>query len=377
MGKDLKGKELGKGICQEKSGFYMARFTDKDGKRRSKRFQKLQECRQWLADAEYTDQHSDIRHADEMFVDEWYNYWIGIKEKTTRPTTVSFYRRRYNQSIKEFLGKFKLTDVKPIHCQQVLNNMADAGYSSTTIRAARIVMRNMFEFACENDILLKNPCKRSIKHNIGKPSRTLDALSVDEQQKFLECGTYLEYFDQFAFILQTGLRIGELIGLEWDDIDFDNKTMTIQRTTNYRSDAKNWYTNLPKSESGIRTVPLTEDAITILARQKAKHWNIKVVPIEWRNKVFLNKMGKPASSTNYDSSLAGFCRKHGMKTFSVHVLRHTFATRCIENGVKPKTLQKILGHSNLSTTMDTYVHITETEKRREIDKVEDALKMVQ
>lgn len=377
MGKDLKGKELGKGICQEKSGYYMARFTDKDGNRRSKRFQKLQECRQWLADAEYIDQHSDLRHADEMLVDEWFNYWIAIKEKTTRSTTANLYRRRYEHSIKDFLGKYKLSDVKPLHCQQVLNNMADTEYTSSTIKTTHIIMRNMFEFACENDVILKNPCKKSLKSNIGKASKSREALSISDQHKFLEYGSYLEYFDQFAFILQTGLRIGELIGLEWDDIDFEQKIMTIQRTVNYQGDTGNWYTNLPKSESGIRTIPLTQDAVNILMRQKIKHWNIKVVPMKWRNKVFLNKMGKPISGTNYDDSLARFCKKHNMKTFSTHILRHTFATRCIENGMKPKTLQKILGHATLNITMDAYVHITEDEKQREIHKIENALKMVQ
>ena len=104
MGKDLKGKEIGAGIVQQPNGTYFARFVDKFGKRRTKRSKKHQEVKQWLTDATYIDQHSDLDQATDMLVDAWFDYWIGIKKQTVRPNTVRNYSERYERNIKGVIG---------------------------------------------------------------------------------------------------------------------------------------------------------------------------------------------------------------------------------------------------------------------------------
>ncbi len=376
MGKDLKGKELGEGIVQRANGTYQARFVDKFGKRRQKKSKKLQEVKQWLADATYIDKHSDLDQAADMLVDAWFEYWIGIKKQTVRPNTVRNYSERYERNIKGVIGNKLLTDVKPIHCQKIFSNMAEEGYKTTTIYQTRIALYNMFEFAKENDVLIANPCKRSLKSDMGKPSEKKEALTIDVQKKFLEAVVGYSYENQYRFVLQTGLRTGELIGLKWSDIDFKNRTMKIERTMEYRYSVGEWRVGPPKSKSGYRTIPLTDEAIRILENQKAKNKSLKLVPIEWSDTVFLCRKGTPVKNSTYDTGLFKYCDRIGIPRFSMHVLRHTFATRCIEGGMKPKTLQKILGHSNIGITMNLYVHITEDEKHREIDLVADALKVV-
>ena len=137
MGKSLKGKELGVGISQQTNGLYVARFTDRFGRRKSKRFKKLQECRQWIADATYIDEHSDLENATDMLVDAWFEYWIDLKKKTVRPNTVRNYSERYERNIKNVIGNKLLTEVKPIHCQKIFSDMADEGYKTTTIYQTR------------------------------------------------------------------------------------------------------------------------------------------------------------------------------------------------------------------------------------------------
>ena len=375
MGKDLKGKEIGAGIVQQPNGTYFARFVDKFGKRRTKRSKKLQEVKQWLADATYIDQHSDLDQATDMLVDAWFDYWIGIKKQTVRPNTVRNYSERYERNIKGVIGNKFLTDVKPIHCQKIFSDMADEGYKTTTIYQTRIALYNMFEFARENDVLIANPCKKSLKSDMGKPSDKKEALTIDAQKKFLEAVVGYSYENQYRFVLQTGLRTGELIGLKWSDIDFENRTMKIERTMEYRYKVGEWRVGPPKSKSGYRTIPLTDEAICILENQRSKN-SLKLVPMEWKDIVFLCRKGTPVKNSTYDTGLFKYCDRVGIPRFSMHVLRHTFATRCIEGGMKPKTLQKILGHSNIGITMNLYVHITEDEKHREIDLVADALKVV-
>lgn len=376
MGKDLKGKELGEGIVQRSNGTYQARFVDKFGKRRQKKSKKLQEVRQWLADATYIDKHSDLDQASDMLVDAWFEYWIGIKKQTVRPNTVRNYTERYERNIKCVIGSKLLTDVKPIHCQRIFSKMAEEGYKTTTIYQTRIALYNMLEFAKENDVLINNPCKKSVKSDMGKPSEKKEALTIDVQKKFLEAVVGYSYENQYRFVLQTGLRTGELAGLKWSDIDFKNRTMKIERTMEYRYSVGEWRVGPPKSKSGYRTIPLTDEAIRILENQKAKNKSLKLVPIEWSDTVFLCRKGTPVKNSTYDTGLFKYCDRIGIPRFSMHVLRHTFATRCIEGGMKPKTLQKILGHSNIGITMNLYVHITEDEKHREIDLVADALKVI-
>ena len=103
--------------------------------------------------------------------------------------------------------------------------------------------------------------------------------------------------------------------------------------------------------------------------QKEKNKNIKKIQEEWYEFIFLSRKGEPVKNSAYDTALFKICDKAKINRFSMHVLRHTFATRCIEGGMMPKTLQKILGHSNIGITMNLYVHITEDEKQKEIDKV--------
>lgn len=376
MGKDLKGKELGVGISQQSDKLYVARFTDKFGIRKTKRFKKLQECRQWIADASYISKHSDIENASDILVDTWYEYWIGIKKKTVRPNTVRNYSERYERNIKGIIGKKLLSEVKPIHCQKIFSDMAEQGYKTTTIYQTRITLYNMLEFAKENDVILSNPCKKSVKSDMGKPSEKKVALTIDEQRKFLMAATGQSYENQYKFMLQTGLRTGELVGLKWDDIDFGKRTVTISRTMEYRYKVGEWRVGPPKSKSGYRTIPLTDEAIRILKDQKEKNSKIKVINIEWRDQVFLSRKGEPVKNSTYDTALFKICDKAEIRKFSMHILRHTFATRCIEAGMIPKTLQKILGHSNIGITMNLYVDATEEEKTKEMDLVAEALKVV-
>lgn len=373
MGKDLRGKEIGEGIYQQPNGTYCARFVDKFGKRKSKRSKKLQEVRQWIADATYIDEHSDIEQPTNMLVDAWFDYWIDIKKKTVRPNTVRNYSERYHQNIQKVIGKKLLSEVKPIHCQKIFTNMAEEGYRTSTIYQTRISLFNMFEFAKENDVIINNPCKKSVKSDMGKPSEKKEALSIEVQKRFLEYAEGQGYENQFRFVLQTGLRTGELVGLKWEDIDFENKTLKVQRSMEYRYSVGVWRVGEPKSKSGYRTIPLTDEAIRILKEQKEKNKKIKVISKEWAEQVFLCRKGEPIKNSTYDTALFKICDKAEIKRFSMHVLRHTFATRCIEGGMMPKTLQKILGHSNIGITMNLYVHITEEEKQREIDLVASAL----
>jgi integrase len=248
-------------------------------------------------------------------------------------------------------------------------------YAGSTIHMTLLTMYTSFGGAVENDIIRSNPVKRTVKSPkpIEKKTRVL---TKAEQEKFLNAAKGTPYQYQFEFILQTGLRCGELIGLKWEDIDFEKRTITIRRTMEFRYAYGEWIAGPPKSKSGYRTIPMTQKTYDILQYKYAERNIRKVRDEQFDDIVFLNRNGQPLKNSSYDTYIYRVADKAGIDRLSMHTLRHTFATRCIEGGMKPKTLQMILGHSNIGITMNLYVHVTEEEKGLEMARVEETLNLI-
>ncbi len=336
----------------------------------------MQECRQWIADAQFEDEHGNALQGENPTVDAWYHYWIdNVKGDNIRFNTRRNYNERYDKNINPLIGDMLLKDVKPLHCQNVLNQMAER-YANSVIEHSRLVMWMMFDSAVENELISKNPVTKSVKCTSGRKPKEMRALTIEEQRLFLETVKGTSNYNQYALLLQTGLRTGEMIGLRWSDVDFENRVLHIRRTMEYRHSVGEWRIGEPKTKNSIRDVPLTQEAINILKNQKEKLKSMKVRPIEFKDIVFLCRNGTPTKNSAYDTKLFYYCDKAGIPRFSMHVLRHTFATRCIESGMRPKTLQMILGHSNIGITMNLYVHVTDDEKAKEVQNIEKMLKII-
>ena len=392
MGKNLKGKECGKGICQRKDGLYSARFVDSLGKRHDKYFPTLQEARNWLKQAKEAPIPKDeLFSPTEMTVDTWFEFWINNIVGDLAPNTKRNYRERYRHNIQPVIGSMRLIDVKPMYCKMVLNQM-NATYAGSTIRQTYIAMGTMLRAAVVNKLIPNHPMD-GVRYT--KPVRAVDDinyLTVEEQKKFLEVAKRSHNYHQYALILETGLRTGEVIGLTWDAIDWEKRTLTVNKTLEFRHKQQEWRAGPPKTKNSYRTIPLTNRAYEILTEARTKWENGKksstlkkvLTYIDLRtgkqstlvmaDLVFINyRTGEPAKNSSYDTHLYKLCDEAGIKRFCMHALRHTYATRAIESGMQPKVLQKPLGHGSIKITMDRYVHVMNDSMSKAVQQFETLL----
>ena len=392
-------KPLPKGISLRKDGRYQGRFTF-NGKRYTYYSRDIKELQKKMADARYELEHGIYGSGLDITLNHWFDVWMKeYKLLTVKNSTILLYSLNYERYVKESIGNYLLKDIKTIHIQKIYNEMHRQGLSLGTIQIVNSVLNNLFSQAVKNDYLMKNPCMGAILPKGEKKEPRV--LTFYEQTLFLAAisGDFYEPLYQIA--LCTGLRIGELSALTWEDIDFEKKSLSVSRTLLYQKDYRTgeygFRFQTPKSGSSKRIVPLIPDAVQILKKhQKAQKVYIMTNREEWNpvtamdNLIFTTRHGTPVQEAHMVKRLAAVTGKMNrlekeiaakenrmpyiIENITPHTLRHSFATRAFENGLAPKTVQELLGHSNMNITMDLYTHVTYDTKKREMQKMSKILK---
>lgn len=366
MGKSLNGKELGKGISQRKDGLYQGRFVNRFGKKQTLYAKTLKDIRQKLRNAQYEDEKALNVVTKEITLDEWYKVWMATCKKNCRESTKATYAGQYKR-VQKALGWRKLTSLNLIIIQQAINELGTDNQRKETKK----ILVDMLSKAVDADLLNKNSA-RMVNTVISKEEKKeRRVLTIRETSIFLEYTKDTFYYDLYILALETGMRIGELMGLKWSEIDYDKSVLYVRRSLCYfRRDDKyvfEWHDT--KTHNSKRVIPLTKQAVKALKRQWIRRQSILLknaseVQEEYRDLIFVTKNNRPTQQFIVAECIDVAIRRirkdyPEFERFSPHCFRHTFATRAIERGMQPKILQKLLGHGSLQTTMDLYCHVTE------------------
>lgn len=271
MGKSLNGKELGIGISQRKDGIYQGRFVNRFGKKQTVYSKNLSEVRQKLRNEQYEDEKSLNVVTKDVTLDEWFQIWIDTCKKNCRDSTKETYRGHYKR-IQMELGWRKLTSLNLIILQKVFNGLD----TDNQRKNSKKILVDMLEKAMDADLLTKNVAK-PINTVISKEEKKeRRVLTISETEMFLKYAENSFYYNLYVLALETGLRIGELIGLKWNDIDFTRKVLYVRHTLCYfRKEGKYIFEmHDTKTKNGRRTIPLTGKAYETLKKQKIQKQKI-------------------------------------------------------------------------------------------------------
>lgn len=393
MGKDLKGKDLGEYLSQRKDGVYCARFTNRFGKRQSLYNTNLKELKAELQEALYEDKNKLNLSDSSITLDEWFEKWLNVyKFNTIRQNTKRHYLNVYKKHISPTLGKRKICEINQLMIKEVINNLIKKGYQFETQNKVKILMVDMFDKAIMNDFARKNPARGIKVIRDESEIKNVRVLTVEEQQEFFNCCKGTFYDNLFIVAVNTGLRPGEICSLKWNDIDFDKMEISVTKTLLYQKlegdDKKTFHFEPPKTKQSKRKVPLNKASVIALKKQKlqseivkSKSVKFESVPDEFKDLLFTTKFGTPICTQIYCDAIDKIIDEINLmkdtseefESFSPHCFRHTFATRCFESGIQPKTVQSYLGHASLKMTMDLYTHVLDIKKQEEMNKLEDTM----
>jgi len=389
MGKDLKGKELGTGLRQKSNGVYSARYVDRFGNRKEIYDRSLAELKRKLNTALYDDANGNNVEDNSITLSQWFKSWIEIhKYKVIRNNTKMYYTQLYTKHIEPFLGKKKIKDITQLNIKALLKELDQKGYHYETKNKVRIMLLDMFDKAMVDNYVLKNPCKGIRLARDEK--KDMRVFSREEQAEFFECSKGTFYDNLFVVAGSTGLRQGEICALTWDDIDFEKKEISVTKTLLYQKlegdTQKEFHLNPPKTRTSKRTVPISKQCETALKKQYIQRNNVmarkSAKPLEgFENLLFTTKYGTPICNQILLDAIKriieeiNLCRDEleQFEIFSPHCFRHTFATRCFEAGIQPKTVQTYLGHATLQMTMDLYTSVLGNHRQEEMQKLENVL----
>lgn len=378
----------GEGTIRKKGNGYEGRITvEVNGVRKqvsvydkSQRVvvEKMQELRKKKDDNYYIENKN-------ITLEEWLKEWMRVyKRPYVSPRTYQGYVEK-SKTILEHLGNMQLQKIELYHLQKFISDLQIEGKSPKSLRHYYSILKMCFDDAIMCRHISLNPTR-----NLKLPSMRRKELSIMTKEEQLVFESFMKKYRMgpaYIVLANTGLRAGELSGLTWKDVDFENKALYVrrgmQKITTYDDDfnkvkRERKVTDV-KTENSYRIVPMLDKVVRVLKEYKqkiqAEQEELAELGEEIKDDdfIFKTKCNHPITSEYLRKTCQEICKSNNFRKVGIHELRHTFATRSIEAGIDLRVLQEILGHASYSTTADIYVHILGQVKLSQMNRLEDYL----
>lgn len=402
--KDPKGRKLKDGESYRSDGRYQYRYSLGNGKRHIIYAKTLEELRKKEEEIKDNQRNNVKTNVARVTLNDIFELYMSGKTELKASTRTN-YNYMYKNYVRDELGVRKITSIKYSDIKKFYNTLInDRGFKPNSMEIINTIIHPAFTLAVRDGYIRTNPSDGAMaeikkSHNWEKPKR--HALTVTEQQAFIDfvanSKTYNHWLPLFTVFLGTGCRVGEIVGLRWCDCDFEQGNISINHNLVYRQSDEGkcaFHVTTPKTSAGIRTVPMLKDVRKALLQEKKKQMAEGFNDTEidgYTGFIFTNKVGYIHNPQTINRAIKRIIRDHNneekeiaklekrepilIRDFSVHSLRHTFCTRFCENETNLKVIQEIMGHSDISTTMNIYAEATNDKKQEVFSQLEGKIKI--
>ena len=390
--RDNKKRKLWTGESQDKDGRYVYKYTDAFGKRKA-----LYSWRLTGADATPKGKRKDLSLREKekllqkevsdgivpdggnMTVLELVKRYVSQK-RGVRHNTEANYKFVINIIAKEPFGQKRIDKVKLSDAKAWLIKLQDDGRGYSSIHTIRGVVRPAFQMALDDDLIRRNPFEFQLSTVVVNDSVTREAITRKQERQFLDFikndKHFCRYYDGIYILFHTGLRISEFVGLTVSDIDFENRRINVDHQLQRKRNME-YIIEETKTDAGVRQIPMTDDVYDCFQRIIANRKKPKVEPmIDGKiGFLYLDKNEMPMVALHWEKYFQHIREKYNsiykvqMPIITPHVCRHTFCSNMAKSGMNPKTLQYIMGHSDISVTLNTYTHVKFEDAEEEMKKV--------
>ena len=415
--RDFKGRILKVGESQRKDGKYEYKYTDERGKRHSiyswrlvdsdpvpAGKKKTESLRSMIKEIEMK-RLEGISLREEITFSELFEMFMKSRQYV-KERTISHYNQIYKNHLCDRFGKMKIKNIKYSTVISFYNDLIVKGYSYQTIIGINTIVNGCFNLAVRDDLINKNPCfliVQDIKKAKNNPSKQSERIALSEAQQsiflnYVASTRYRRYYPLFVFMFGTGCRIGEVIGLRWENVDFEKEMITIDhQMTFFESNGirKNRISS-PKTEKGNRLIPMLPDVKRALIAERKEQirrgLRCKEEVDGYGDFVFITLKGSVYNAKNIASLIDRIVKEYNTKELqlsikekreavllpkiSPHIFRHTFCTRLCEKKIELKTIQYVMGHETIETTLNVYAKVSEKMLENSADEMFKKVKVI-
>jgi integrase len=356
-------------ITERPSGRFQAQISI-DYQRFCKTFDTRAEATRWLRGFLTQIDLGLSSSGAKMKLNDYFNEWLEWKRQEVKEKTWQQYSSLISRYILPSLGEKKLMELRPLEIQQLYSSLRNDGISPRKIQLTHSILHGALERALQLGLLHRNPAAVVTRPKV--PTKEMQILSLDQAQKFLQVASEHRLYALFRLALLGGLRLGELLGLQWKDVDWASSELHVNRQSQ-RKTGGGIELSRPKTQRSVRKIQVGNATLKALMQHYTDQQRHFGTDPGWDHHIFVSLEGKPLRASGVQKAFKKLLDQSELPKIRFHDLRHTAASLLLGKGLPVLEVSRRLGHSRASTTLDTYAHLVPGMKSDAVDQLDEAL----